>query len=76
MYDRFKAEPKYVAEQKFYALLDKQYPLLTTYSPVQAKPTVLEITSIWNALGYAVDVAHGGLSGPTIKLYEIPADRR
>ena len=75
LYDRWK-EPRYVTEHRFYAVLDKQYPLLTTYNPVQAKPSVLEVTSIWNAVGYVVDVAHGGLSGPTIKLYEIPADRR
>jgi hypothetical protein len=76
VYDRFK-EPKYVAEHRFYAILDKQFRLLTTYDPATSgQPTVLEITSIRNALGYAVAVAHGGFSGPTIKLYEIPADRK
>jgi len=74
LYDRWK-EPKYVSEHKFYAMLNTQYRLLTTYNPVLAQPTVLEITSIWNALGYVRDVAQGGLSGPTIKLYEIPAGR-
>jgi Dolichyl-phosphate-mannose-protein mannosyltransferase len=77
MYHRYKAEPRYVAEQKFYALLDKQFPLLKTYHPAPpGNPTVLEITSIWHSLGYLGEVAHGGLSGPTIKVYEIPADRR
>jgi hypothetical protein len=50
--------------------------LLAPVSRGTAKPTVFEITSIWNALGYVADVAQGGLTGPTIKLYEIPADRR
>jgi hypothetical protein len=75
IYDRWK-EPKFVSEHQFYAMLNTQYPLLTTYNPVLVQPTVLEITSIWNALGYVRDVAKGGLSGPTIKLYEIPAGRR
>ena len=74
LYDRWK-EPRYVTEHKFYAMLDKQYPLLTTYNPVLVEPTAFEITSIWNAVGYVLDVAHGGFSGPTIKVYEIPADR-
>ena len=32
-YDQYKADPKYVAEQRFYAILDKQFPLLATYQP-------------------------------------------
>jgi hypothetical protein len=61
MYHRYKAEPKYGDEQKFYALLDKQFPLLTTYYPAaQGKPTAFEIPSIWNALVYVGDVAHVG----------------
>ena len=77
MYHRYKAEPKYGAEQKFYALLDKQFPMLTTYYPAaQGKPTAFEIPSIWNALVYVGDVAHGRFTGPTIKVYKIPADRR
>ena len=77
MYHRYKAEPKYGAEQKFYALLDRQFPLLTTYYPAaQGKPTAFEIPSIWNALVYVGDVANGRFTGPTIKVYKIPADRR
>jgi len=75
LYDRWK-EPKYVSVHKFYAMLNTQYPLLTTYNPVLVQSTVLEITSIWNALGYVRDVAKGGFSGSTIKLYEIPGGRR
>ncbi len=86
MYDRYKAEPKYAAEQKFYAMLDKQFPVLTTYHPVSTKPPVgltwpappgwgLEIVDIRNALVYVGEVAHGGFSGPTIKVYEIPTNR-
>ena len=74
LYDRWK-EPRYVTEHKFYAMLDKQYPLLATYNPVLVEPTAFEIPSIWNAVGYVLDVAHGGFSGPTIKVYQIPADR-
>ena len=77
IYDRYEADPKYVAEQRFYAILGKQFPLLTTYQPVAVgQPTVFEIPSIWNAVANVVGVAHGGLSGPTVKIYEIPADRR
>ena len=77
MYDLYEADPKYVAEQRFYAILDKQFPLLATYQPAAVgQPTVFEIPSIWNAVANVVEVAHGGLSGPTIKIYEIPADRR
>ena len=77
LYDRYEADPRYVAEQRFYAILDKQFPLLTTYQPAAVgQPTVFEIPSIWNAVANVVEVAHGGLSGPTIKIYEIPADRR
>jgi hypothetical protein len=77
MYHRYIAEPKYGAQQKFYALLDEQFPMLTTYYPAaQGKPTAFEIPSIWNALVYVGDVAHGRFSGPTIKVYKIPADRR
>ena len=75
LYGRFK-EPRYVTEHQFYAMMDQQFPLLTTYNPVQVDPSVVEITSIRNALGYVAEVAHGGLSGPTIKVYEIPAERR
>ena len=77
MYHRYKAEPKYGAQQKFYALLDKQFPMLTTYYPAaQGKPTAFEIPSILNALVFVADVAHGRFTGPTIKVYTIPADRR
>ena len=77
MYHRYKAEPKYGAEQKFYALLDRQFPMLTTYYPAaQGKPTAFEIPSIWNALVFVADVANGRFTGPTIKVYKIPADRR
>jgi hypothetical protein len=77
MYDRYEADPKYGVEQRFYAILDEQFPLLTTYRPAPiGRPTVFEIPTIWNAVANVVGVAHGGLSGPTIKLYEIPADRK
>jgi hypothetical protein len=77
MYQRYKAEPRYVAEQRFYALLDKQFVLLSTYDPsAHGEPTLFEIPSIRNALDYALRLAHGGLGGPTIKVYLIPADRR
>jgi hypothetical protein len=73
IYARFKAEPKYAAEQKFYAMVEKQFPLLTTFDPAtRGNVSVLEIASITNAVG---QVARGGLVGPRIELYEIPADR-
>jgi 4-amino-4-deoxy-L-arabinose transferase-like glycosyltransferase len=73
MNGRFKAEPKYADQQKFYAMLEKQYPLVTTFDPAtRGNVSVLEVTSISNAVG---QVARGGLVGPRIELYEIPADR-
>ncbi len=75
--DRYQAEPKYGAEQRFYSLLDKQFPLLVTYTAApQAKATILEAVSTWNALGYLGELAHGQFVGPRIKVYEIPTDRR
>lgn len=76
IYGRYKADPKYAARQKFYAMLNEQFPLLTTFDPAtRGKAIVLEITNIWNALDFVGQVARGGLGGPTIKLYEIPTDR-
>jgi hypothetical protein len=75
-YDRFKESGGF-AEHKSHPTLHKQFLLLTTYHPaVSGQSAVLEITSIPNALGCAVEVAHGGLSGPTTKLHALPADRR
>ena len=76
LFARYMVDPKYGAEQRFYATMDKQYPLLTSYVPVQQTRSVLELASIWGSVGYVADIARGGFSGPTIKLYEIPADRR
>ena len=74
--DRFK-ESGGLAEHQSHPMLDKQFLLLTTYNPaVSGQSAVLEITSIPNALDCAVEVAHGGLSGPTTKLHALPADRR
>jgi 4-amino-4-deoxy-L-arabinose transferase-like glycosyltransferase len=76
MYGRYTADRKYAAQQKFYTTLNEQFRLLKTFDPVTpGKVSVLEITSIWNTLDYVGRVARGGLGGPTIKLYEIPADR-
>lgn len=76
MYARYLTDPKYGVEQRFYTEMDKQFPLLTSYVPVQQTHSVLELASIWGSLSYVADIARGGFSGPTIKLYEIPADRR
>lgn len=74
---RFKTDPKYVSERKFYAILKKQFPLLTTFDPLtRSDTTFLEIPNIWNDLGYVRQLVGGGLSGSTIELYEIPVDRR
>jgi hypothetical protein len=69
-------EPPYVSAHQLYATLTTPYPLLTSPTPVVAQPTACEITSIWNAVGYARDVAKAGLNGPTTMLNEIPAGRR
>lgn len=75
--DRFNANPKYAAEQRFYRQVEKQFPLLASYDPVPTgTPTVLEISTIWNATRYLQHVAQGGLSGPTIKVYKIPSRDR
>ncbi len=76
IFARYLADPKYGVEQRFYTTVDKQFPLLTSYVPVQQTRSVLELASIWGSVGYVADIARGGFSGPTIKLYEIPADRR
>ena len=76
MYGRYNADPKYVTQQRFYTLVNEQLPRLATYDPATpGNPTVLEVTNIWNAATYVGQVARGGLSGPTIKLYEIAAER-
>jgi 4-amino-4-deoxy-L-arabinose transferase-like glycosyltransferase len=72
MYDRYKSGPKYAGRQKMYATMDKQLPLLTTFDPATRASSVLEITSIWNALGFLGHVARGANVGPTIKLYGFP----
>jgi len=75
--DRYEADPKYVDQQRFYRLLREQYPLVATYHPVsEPVPTVFATVGIWRSLRYLTGLARGGLAGPTIKLYEIPADRR
>jgi hypothetical protein len=41
MDDRYEADSKCVAEQRFYSMLDKQFPLLVTYAAApQAKPRI------------------------------------
>ena len=77
MEDRWDSDPKYASQQNFYKLLGQQFVIVTTYKPVpDTQHTIFDPTRIWRNLSYLADVAHGGLSGPTIKLYEIPADRR
>jgi hypothetical protein len=77
MDDRYRADPRYGTQQRFYSMVYQQFPLLVTYaSSALRKPSVFEPVSIWNALGYAADLAHGGLVGPTIKVYQIPAAQR
>lgn len=58
MDDRHEADSKYVAEQRFYSMLDKQFRLQVTYAAApQAKPTILEAVSTWNAAGYLGELA-------------------
>ncbi len=77
MYDRYNGQPKYLEQQRFYRLLAQQYPLVTTLDPVPTPvPTVFATAGIWRSVEYIGSTARGGLSGPTIKLYAIPADRR
>lgn len=77
MFDRYNAEPKYQTEQQFYKMLSEQFPLLTTLQPVPGPhASLLSTVGIWRSVGYIAGIAGGGYSGPTIKLYEIPADRR
>lgn len=76
-YDRYLGEAKYRQEQQFYRLLSEQYPLVTTVQPDPAPaPGLLATVGIWRSLTYMSSLAGGGYSGPTIKLYEIPIDRR
>lgn len=76
-YDRYYAAPKFALERNFYRMLGQQYPLITTYRPVPP-PTgsLFEVAGIWRSVGYLAGIAGGGLSGPTLQLYEIPADHR
>jgi 4-amino-4-deoxy-L-arabinose transferase-like glycosyltransferase len=76
MYARYLGDPRYASKQRFYAMLKEQFPLLMTFYPATRRnATVLEGTNIWNALDYVGQVARGGLCGPNIELYEIPAKR-
>ncbi len=77
MYDRYNGEPRYERQQQFYRLLSEQFPLVTTLQPVPGPfPSLLAAVGTWRSIAYIAGVASGGLSGPTVKLYEIPADRR
>lgn len=75
--DRYLGEVKYREQQQFYRLLNEQFPLVTTLKPVPGPDaSLLASVGIWRSVAYIADVADGGDSGPTIRLYEIPADRR
>ncbi len=77
LYDRWDSDPRYSSEQRFYQMLAHQFVLVTTYNPVpEPKPIIFDVVAIWRNFGYIAGIGGGGLSGPTIKLYEIPADRR
>lgn len=72
--DRFATDSRYATEQRFYSMLDKQFPLVTTLDNTPpATPTALEPLSIWNSIGYVGRLAQGGLVGPKITVHEIPA---
>jgi hypothetical protein len=74
---RYYGSPKYKIQQRFYQLLSAQYPLVATLDPVPGPDgSLLAIAGIWRSAAYIAGVARGGSSGPTIRLYEIPADRR
>jgi len=76
-YARYLVDPKYVTQQKFYTMLNGQFRLLKTLDPIKrGNASVLEITNIWNDLGFVGRVTSGGPVGPTIKLYEIPPSQR
>ncbi|MDQ6658865.1 MAG: glycosyltransferase family 39 protein [Actinomycetota bacterium] len=77
MYDRFDGEPKYQYQQLVYTLLSKQFPLVTTLRPVPSPdPSVFAVVAIWRSLAFLDGVLGGGDTGPTVKLYAIPANRR
>jgi hypothetical protein len=58
-------------------MLNGQFRLLKTLDPIKrGNASVLEITNIWNDLGFVGRVTSGGPVGPTIKLYEIPPSQR
>lgn len=73
MYSRYNADPKYARQQRQYARISKQFPLLATFSPAPREHSALEILNTWSALGFVGHVMDGGLAGPTLKLHEIPA---
>jgi hypothetical protein len=77
MDDRFRTDPRYVAERRFYSMLEEQFPLVTTL-PVTPPdtPTAVEPASIGNSRGYLGRLARGELVGPKITVYEIPAENR
>jgi hypothetical protein len=76
-YDRFFAEAKYAEVQQFYRLLDEQYPLVATFRPdPDPTPTVFTAVATVRSIAHILALAGGGVAGPTIKVYAIPAADR
>jgi len=72
MYPRYLANPKYAKEQAVYRALEK-LPVVARWDPENAGArSVEEPISILHSLEYVADVAEGGLSGPTIIVYQLP----
>lgn len=77
MGDRYEAEPKYVQAQEFYAAVEAQFPLVADYRPVRtAAESVWVLPTLAGNVRYLAGLAAGGLSGPTISVFEIPASAR
>jgi hypothetical protein len=72
MFNRYLADPKYVAEQAFYAGVKKNFTLLASYKRVeQPARSGIEPIDILDSVRTTLDYLAGGKSGPEVYVYAI-----
>ena len=78
MYNRVLADPSYAEEHDIYQWIFDHLEEVASFVPAESpRPSYFEPVSIFRNLEFAAAAASGAMSGPTIRIFEIPdADGR
>jgi 4-amino-4-deoxy-L-arabinose transferase-like glycosyltransferase len=76
MYERVQADPTYAPQQAIYDYITENFEEIATFeSGVAVAPSMWEPVSVPRLVSGIAEVWRGALSGPTIRIFEIPPER-